>query len=72
MVYRKKPVAWNGLKYINPSRPDPGRREKINLYFYFHTSSWCLKRFHEGPEGLYKTFWGTTKKCENRSLSLFS
>ena len=23
---------------FNPSRPDPGRREKINLKFYFHTS----------------------------------
>ena len=21
---------------------------KINLNFYFHTSLWCLKRFHEG------------------------
>ena len=29
----------------NPSRPNPGRREKINLKFYFHTSLWCLKRF---------------------------
>ena len=23
---------------INPSRPNPKRREKINLNFYFHTS----------------------------------
>ena len=35
---------------INPSRLNPGRREKINLNFYFHTSLWCLKRFYEGPE----------------------
>ena len=27
---------------LNPSRPDPGGREKINLNFYFHTSLWCL------------------------------
>ena len=33
---------------VNPSRLDPGRREKINLNFYFHTSLWCLKRFYEG------------------------
>ena len=33
---------------FNPSRPDPRRREKINLSFYFHTSLWCLKRFYEG------------------------
>ena len=37
---------------------------KINLNFYFHTSSWCLK-------GLHKTFWGTTKKCENKNLREF-
>ena len=52
---------------INPSRPDPGWREKINLNF--HTSLWCLERFYEGLKGLYKTFWGTTKKCENKNLS---
>ena len=37
----------------NPSRPNPGRREKIKLNFYFHTFLWYLKRFYEG---LYKTF----------------
>ena len=44
---------------------------KINLSFYFHTSLWCLKRFYEGLKGLHKTFWGTTKKCENKNLSWF-
>ena len=40
---------WNtGLDWVNPSHPDPGRREKINLNFYFHTSLWCIKRFYEG------------------------
>ena len=38
---------------------------RIDLNFYFHTPLWCLRRFYEG---LYKTFWGTTKKCENRNL----
>ena len=32
---------------INPSRPSPGQREKINLNMYFHTSLWCPKRFNE-------------------------
>ena len=32
---------------INSSRPDPGRKEKINWIFYFHGSLWCLKRFYE-------------------------
>ena len=27
---------------FNPSRPDPGRREKINVSFRFHTSLWWL------------------------------
>ena len=29
---------------INPSRPNPGRREKIKLNFYFLTSVWYLKK----------------------------
>ena len=53
---------------FNHSRPNPGRREKSKLNFHFHTSLWCLKRFHDGLKGLHKTFWGTTKKCENKNL----
>ena len=30
--------------FFNPSHPNPGKREKINLNFYFHTSSKCLKK----------------------------
>ena len=41
---------------INPFRPNPGRREKINLIFYFYTSLWYLKSFYEGVKGLHKTF----------------
>ena len=33
---------------FNPSRPDPGQREKIDLNFYFHPFLWCLKRFYAG------------------------
>ena len=54
---------------INPSHLDPGRREKINLKFYYHTSLWYLKMFYEGLKSLHKTFWGTTKKWENENLS---
>ena len=49
---------WN----FNPSRFNPGRREKIKINFYFHTSLWSLKRFYEG-------LWGTTKKCEDKNLT---
>ena len=49
-------VANQNCTTFNPSRPDPGRREKNNLYFYFQTSLWCLKRFCGGLKGLHKTF----------------
>ena len=39
---------------VNPSCSDPGRREKINLNFYFQTYLWCLKIFYD--KGLHKTF----------------
>ena len=39
---------------INPFPTDPGRREKFNLDFYFHTSLWCLKSFYEDLKGLHK------------------
>ena len=29
---------------VNPSRPNPGRTEKIKLNFYFLTFLWCLKK----------------------------
>ena len=32
----------------NSSCPSPGQSEKIKSNFYFHTSSWCIKRFYEG------------------------
>ena len=33
---------------------------------------WCLKMFYEGFKGLYKTFWDTSKKCENKNLIFIS
>ena len=41
---------------INPSHPDPGRREKNYLNVHLHISLSCLKRFYEGFKGLHKTF----------------
>ena len=66
------PWVWkktSDMKWVNPSHPDPGQREKINLNFYFYTSMWCLIKFYEGLKDLHKTFCGTTKKCENKNLS---
>ena len=58
-------IQFNYSKLCNLNLPaPPGRREKINLNFYFHTSLWCLERFSEGLKDLHEAFWGTTKKCE--------
>ena len=42
--------------HFNPPHPDPGRREKINLNFYFNTSLWCLKGFMKGFMAFIKPF----------------
>ena len=59
--------------FINPFHPMHFRKlyenNKVNWNFYFHTFLWCFKSFYEDLEGLYKTFWGTTKKCENKNLN---
>ena len=39
---------------MNSTRTDPGRREKTNLSFYFHTSLRCLKRFYEALKAFIK------------------
>ena len=57
-----------------PAPPHPCTSEscikiKINLIFYFHTSLWCHKSFYEALKSLHKSFWSTTKKCENKNLS---
>ena len=50
------------MTVINPSRPDPGRKEKINLNFYFETSSRCFKRFYEGFR------WRSLDGCKDQVL----
>ena len=61
--YNSSTIIMDG-NIVNPSRPNPGQTEKINLNFYFHFFA-VLERF-------YKTFRGTTNTCENKNLSLFS
>ena len=62
-------AAINRKILFNPSRLYPWWKGKINLNFYFYTSLWCIKTFYEGHKDLHKTFWGTTKKCENKDLN---
>ena len=57
------------IQKINNSRPDPGRREKISLIFYFGTSWWYLKTFYNGLTCFHKTFWCSTKECKNKNSS---
>ena len=52
----KRALILSHLEIINPSCPNPGQREKVKLYFYFHTSLWCLERFYEGLKGPHETF----------------
>ena len=69
-------VSW--IFKLNIFRPNAGRREKIDLnfyfHFYFHTSLWYLERFYEGLKGLkrpkafIKPFEAPQKKCENKNL----
>ena len=61
---------WSNIskENLNPSQPNPGRREKINLSLYFHSSLRCLKVFMKAFKVLIKPC-GTTKKCENKNLS---
>ena len=49
-------IASNYKQEVNPFRFDPGRKEKIKLNFYFHTSLWYFKRFYEGLKGLKVVF----------------
>ena len=74
---QKSPSAWSVFLYHDVGElvltlPAPYILEswfkiKINLNFCFHTSLLCLKKFYKGLKGLYKTFWGNTKKCENKN-----
>ena len=50
--YKSNQMFHNFRAFINPSRPNLGRREKIKLNLYFRTSLRCLKRFYEGLKGL--------------------
>ena len=49
-------VSSNFEKELNPSRPDRGRKEKINLNFYFQTSCGASKGFYEGLKVFIKPF----------------
>ena len=51
-----KTVINEHLENLTLKSPDPEQREKINLNFYYHSSSRCFQRFYEGLKGLQKTF----------------
>ena len=60
-------MSWILLEQRNPSSPNLRQGEKLKLNVYFHTSLW----FYESLKGLHKTFWDTTKKCENKKLIFY-
>ena len=47
-------IRIGSCETFNPSHPDFGRREKINLNCCFHASLLCLKRFYEGLSLLFE------------------
>ena len=57
----------NGVLTLPVPIPD----EEKKLKFLFSHFLWCLRRFYEGLKGFHKTFWGITKKCENKNLTSF-
>ena len=42
--------------HVNLPRSDPGRREKISIYFYFHTCFGTSKGFMNALKALIKPF----------------
>ena len=60
-----------GTTSIYPSHPNPGRREKNKLNFYFHTSLRCLKRFYEGFKDLLKPFEAPQRRVKINNLTWF-
>ena len=64
-------VCWDFFSafHLTLPVPIPDKERKLTLNVYFHTSLWCLKRFYGVLKGLHKTFWGTTKKRQNKYLS---
>ena len=70
---KKKKMIWRDSdqpQFITPSTriSDSSIEVKINWNIYFHTSLWCLKRFYEGLKGFHKSFRGTLKKSDLKSL----
>ena len=53
---------------FNPFRPNPWRREKMKLNFYFYDSFWCLERFYEGLKG---TFEASQRKAKIKIFTKF-
>ena len=50
-------VFWKQLPLlVNPSRPNPGQREKTNLYFYFHIFCDASIAFMKALKGFRKPF----------------
>ena len=51
---------------FNPSCLDKSENHLKFLFSHFFCDA--LKSLRKGDEGLHKTFWGTTEKCENKNL----
>ena len=69
VIIRIDNTTYTDDKLFNPSNPNLGRREKLKLIFFFTFLCGATKGFMKAF--VHKNFRGTTKKCENKSLTLF-
>ena len=69
VIIRIDNTTYTDDNLFNPSRPNLGRREKFKLNFFFTLLCGASKGFMKAF--LHKTFRGTTKKYENKNLTLF-
>ena len=60
------------LTLLVPCHSESYTKIKVNLNFYFHTSSQCLKRIYEGLEGIHISHLRHHKRCETKNLTYFS
>ena len=71
-IYR---ILQINFKIFDSYRPKCYRKilsKKFNLSFYFHNSLWHLKKvFWNGMKTFTKTFPGSTKKGEHKSINQF-
>ena len=61
-------VLYNKLDMLTLSVPIPDEEIKLTQIFIFTFLCGASKGFMKAFKALHKTFWGTTKKYENKNF----